>query len=141
MSPRFDHRPPIIAFLFLVVVAIAVVGTSARAGDGLVVAGDSIAAHADASGLTSTALRSQAATDRVRVASRSHERSATVTRHTDRPTLEPKRATLSAVPATLSRLLTSLDHGRGAKRGWDRHSARKLNRLVVHVGRHLGRVR
>lgn len=34
MSPRFDHRPPFVAFLFLVLVAVAVIGSSARAVDG-----------------------------------------------------------------------------------------------------------
>lgn len=52
MSPRIDHRPPIIAFMFLLVLAIAVIGTGARADDGRVVAGGPLGLHASASGTT-----------------------------------------------------------------------------------------
>jgi hypothetical protein len=50
LSPRIDHRPPIIAFLLLVMVAVAVIGTSARAVDGWVFSTGPLATRAEASG-------------------------------------------------------------------------------------------
>jgi hypothetical protein len=138
LSPRFDHRPPIIAFLFLVVVAFAVIGSSARAGDGLVVAGGPIAARADASGVTETSVRPQPA-DRVRVASRSDDRAGTVEPLVERATIHPERSALFSARTSLSRLIATVDqHGNGTKRGWVRHTARKPTRLALHAGRHLG---
>jgi hypothetical protein len=52
LSPRIDHRPPIIAFLLLVMVAVAVIGTSARAVDGWVFSTGPLATRAEASGTT-----------------------------------------------------------------------------------------
>jgi hypothetical protein len=102
LSPRIDHRPPVIAFLVLVVLAIAVIGTNARAVDRLVVAGEPLVVHARVSG---TALRPEpaavpvAATERLRPVSRTAPRSGEVhNRATARPavTPQPHRRTTSA---------------------------------------------
>ena len=71
MSPRIDHRPPVIAFLVLVVLAIAVVGTNARAVDRVAVAVDPIGVQARVTGAALTPTDNASSVTRVRPVSRS----------------------------------------------------------------------
>ncbi|HET7689625.1 MAG TPA: hypothetical protein VFK41_04565 [Nocardioidaceae bacterium] len=137
MSPRIDHRPPVIAFLVLVVLAIAVVGTNARAVDRLVVTGELLEVHVQVTGI---ALRpepaaARVAADRVRPASRSAARP-----HDPLTRVAVAAAAASAHrPVTVARPLRT--HGRhlgDTDRTQARQHGRRLSRGFVPLGRAFG---
>jgi len=74
LSPRIDHRPPIIAFVFLVVLAIAVIGTSARAVDGSAFLAGPLGAQAHTTGKAGAAVEGRVSAVREVQLSRSQPR-------------------------------------------------------------------
>ena len=152
LSPRFDHRPPVIAFVILLVLAVAVLGTSARAVDG-VVAGSPIEARIDTSGTARLSLPQSS--ERVRVASRHRlrpgvdairaEHAAIRGTRGDRQSVTTEAArglpsSFAVTSATVSSATVS-SALKGQKRGWGRHHARALSRLATHAGHEAGRTR
>lgn len=91
MSPRIDHRPPVIAFLVLVVLAVAIVSTNARAVESVVLVGKPLEVHARVTGTILDVERVAAAPDRVQPVSRQATRPSLVRPAVGHATLSPAR--------------------------------------------------
>jgi len=117
LSPRIDHRPPVFAFLFLVVLAIAVVGTNARALDRAVVAGDPIEAKVHVSGTALMTARHAATTSAAAERSRPVSRGASRSARAD----HLSRSHATAAARSLS------EHRRHARHGWDHAGGRRFD--------------
>ena len=136
MSPRIDHRPPVIAFVVLVVLAIGIIGTNARALDRVVVAGDPLAVHVRVSGTAPMGAATTSAAERVRPLSRVAVRVAVV------PSTDPaprSRADAARTQRTSTHPERATEHRAARPHGL--HLGRALGRTVrlLHGLPHLGR--